>query len=516
MVDKNCILQVFGCLMQRPLLLGQTDKYNLTVADFSDRFSKRVFAGIYNLFSDGAKAIHPIDIENALSLDVVSRELFKQQNGIDYLTDAEELADVENFDYYYNKLKKINLLNDLQKSGYDTSEFYCEDLANPRASEINRQFEELSIEDIVEAIKKNFIKLTTGYLRGDTTESSDVFEGVEDLLESLAEGCEIGEALQGEIWNQIVGGAVKGKLYIRSGSSGLGKSRQAVGDACYLAFPVRFNERTMKWEATGNNQKVLFIATEQTKVEIQRMILAYLTDINESKFKYNTFTEEERTRVRKAVWVLKNYKDNFIITQMPSPTIELMKTIIRENCLLYGCEYVFFDYIFISPAVINEFRGVHLRNDEVLLMMSTALKDLAVELNVFVMTSTQLNANADDNERIRNEATLAGGRSTINKADVGAVMARPAPEELKFLEESGLIKQLIPNMVTDIFKVRSGEWTQVRIWSYVDLGTLKKEDLFLTNSRLEIVENFNLIKVQNFNSAGLDENVEESLSYLND
>ena len=30
----------------------------------------------------------------------------------------------------------------------------------------------------------------------------------------------------------------------------------------------------------------------------------------------------------------------------------------------------------------------------------------------------------------------------------------------------------------------------MRIWSKVDLGTLKKQDLFLTNSRLEAVNDF--------------------------
>ena len=47
-----------------------------------------------------------------------------------------------------------------------------------------------------------------------------------------------------------------------------------------------------------------------------------------------------------------------------------------------------------------------------------------------------------------------------------------------------------PNLVTDIFKVRSGEWTQVRIWSDMNLGTLRKRDLFITDSRLEPIENF--------------------------
>lgn len=124
-------------------------------------------------------------------------------------------------------------------------------------------------------------------------------------------------------------------------------------------------------------------------------------------------------------------------------------------------------------------------------MFATALKDLAVELNVCMMTSTQVNANADDNRNIRNEATLAGGRSTINKADNGAIMARPTAEELEILNPI-ITKMSIPkpNMVTDIFKVRSGEWSQVRIWSEVNLGTLRKTDLFITDAQLNPIEGF--------------------------
>ena len=126
---------------------------------------------------------------------------------------------------------------------------------------------------------------------------------------------------------------------------------------------------------------------------------------------------------------------------------------------------------------------------EVLLMFATALKDLAVELNVAMFTSTQVNASADDNKNIRNEASLAGGRSTINKADNGAIMARPTNEELEILQPI-CDKYGTPNVVTDIFKARSGEWTQVRIWSQVNLGTMKKTDLFMTDSRLELIEGF--------------------------
>lgn len=114
--------------------------------------------------------------------------------------------------------------------------------------------------------------------------------------------------------------------------------------------------------------------------------------------------------------------------------------------------------------------------------MTTALKDLAIEQNVCVFTSTQVNAKADDNTDIRNEASLAGGRATINKADNGVICARPTKDEIEILNQDGVLDQgIIPDMVTDVFKVRSGRWTQVRIWSQFNAGTLRKRDLFVTD-----------------------------------
>ena len=147
-------------------------------------------------------------------------------------------------------------------------------------------------------------------------------------------------------------------------------------------------------------------------------------------------------------------------------------------------------------------------------MFTTALKDLAVELDVAMFTSTQVNASADDNKNIRNEASLAGGRSTINKADNGAIMARPSPEELEILEPVTNTHG-IPNCVTDIFKCRSGEWTQVRIWSQVDLGRLKKRDLFVTDARLEPIADFFSISEEEYEIHEWDsEEYQKTLAFL--
>ena len=489
MVIKGVIQQILGSLMKQPQLLGEVDKYSLTIEDFSTRFEKYIFTAIRGLWQNGAPKISAFDIENYMEANDAAKRTFELQNGLEFLQDIEEFSSVENFPYYYNKLKKINLLRDLKKQGFDVSEFYMEDLTSPIALQINQRFEELSLSDIVAGIKKKLLVLESNYSGTEEVQEWDIGSDIDDLVDSLGEDGSVGLPIQGAIYNKVIDGAQRTCLTIRSGGSGTGKTRNAVADACLLAFPMRYNSSTCMWEQVGNNQKVLFIITEQTDKQIKKMILAYLSDINESKFKHGRFTPNEQRVINQAKQIIKEYSSNFILVRIPNPTIELLKSKVREKVLLHDTGYVFYDYIFIGPALLNEFRGFGVRNDEVLLMMATALKDLAVELDVCVFTSTQVNANADNNTNIRNEASLAGGRATINKADNGAIMARPTKEELEILEPI-TSSYGRPNLVTDIFKVRSGEWTQVRIWSVVDLGRMRREDLFITDSRLEVINDF--------------------------
>lgn len=490
-VDKNVTRQVLGAIIQYPQYLSQSDKYKIDINDFSSNFEKILFNAVENLYKKGLKQIQIIDIENYFNTNPVSKKIFENNNGIEYLQNLELYTNKDNFEYYYFKLKKINLLNDYERLGIKINNFYETDLTKDNAYEINKKFEELTIQDINDNVKKRFFKIEKKYLNNDVAETQSAGDNLDKLIESFKNRIDLGLPIQGEYLNHIMSGARLGTLCIRSGSSGLSKTRQAVGDACLLAYPLRYNSNRCQWEKIGNCESVLFIATEQNFDEIQKMILAYLTDINESRFRYGDFTEREQKVIYQAKKIMEVYKDNFSIIRMPNPTIELIQLLVRENVLLKNIKYVFYDYIFISPSLLGEFKGHNLRNDELLLLMANALKNLAVELNIFVMTSTQVNASADDNKNIRNEASLAGGRSTINKADYGFIMARPTNEELKILEP--LSAQFgIPNIVTDVYKVRGGEWTQIRIWSQVNLGTLKKQDLFITDSRLCPIQNFTI------------------------
>ena len=64
---------------------------------------------------------------------------------------------------------------------------------------------------------------------------------------------------------------------------------------------------------------------------------------------------------------------------------------IRDN----NIKYAFFDYIHTSMKILEEITrrsgGVKLREDNILFMLSTRLKDICNQYGIFIMSSTQLN-----------------------------------------------------------------------------------------------------------------------------
>ena len=515
MTDKNTVLQVLGALMAKPQYLSHTDKYILTPDDFQTKLDKYIFAAIDGLYRNGATRIAPIDIEGYLKNNASARVTFETAHGIEYLQDAQYYTDEDNFLLYYRRLKKISLLNSLQKMGVDTSEFFIEDETKPEAFEVNKNFEELTIEKILQKVKSKILKLEQNYSENDEIQSWNIEEEVDDVIDSFGASEGIGLPVNGDIFSHIINGAELGALTIRSSGSGGGKSAQAVADACRLAFPFYYDDYKKKWVRVGNTEPVLFIMTEQKPEQIIQMVLGYLTGIERSRFRYGDFSKDELERIEVAREIIKHYK-TLKLMRIPDPSIEQIKNIVREQVILYGSRYVFYDYIFISPKLLEEFRGHGLRNDELLLLMATALKDLAIEQNVCVFTSTQVNAKADDNTDIRNEASLAGGRATINKADNGVICARPTKDEIEILNQDGVLDQgIIPDMVTDVFKVRSGRWTQVRIWSQFNAGTLRKRDLFATDRYMRPIPELTEDEARSLVNWELSKEDEEFLEEIN-
>lgn len=505
--DKQVILQIFGNLIKNPLILGQVDKYSLTPEDFTRAFDKNLFAVIYSMWENGARALTPFDIENKIKETPSAYEIWEKTNGSDYLTDCMDLAETGNFEYYYTKLKKLNLLRGLKKMGYNTSQFYCEDSLNPDAEDINRKFDDLKPKDIVNILRKklNKVEADAGISRENQVEQANT--RITELFKSLKEKPDTGPRLQGKYFNTIVRGARKGKFFLRSAPSGVGKSRLMIGDACFLSYPIRYSNELQKWEWAGGCARSLYIATEQEIDEIQTMVLAYLSGVNEDKILFGTCNEDEEKRVFQAISIMEIYKDNLHIARMASPNVEQIQLMVRQEVLEHNIDNVFYDYIFSNPALLNEFRDLKIREDVALNLMSSALKDLAVEQDIFIMSATQTNAQVEDTNRfLKNESVIRGSRSIVDKVDMGCVIARITPDEEERIQRATALV-VLPNMVTDIYKMRRGRYTQVRIWSTVDLGICRREDILVTRPDFQPVQINNLKQEYEDDTWGIQDNI---------
>lgn len=479
--------------MCRPELLSDTDKYQLEPTDFTQYMDRVVFSAIYNLYAGGAERIHTIDVDSYLQDNETAKTALEKNNGLAFIQDCEDLADPANFQYYYNKLKKFNLLRDVQKNGRDISEFYCEDPMNPDCDKINERFEQMTPTDIFNLLKGELAGLEHKYVINSVVEESLAVTGIRDLIKELKEKPEIGVRLQGEIFNTVTRGGRKGKFYLRSAGSGVGKTRSMVGDACNIAYPVRYDTKYQKWIYTGEPEKVLYIMTEQDPAEIQTMILAYLTGYNEDMFLYGTYGEEHMERIMKAVDIMERYKDYMLFARIPDPCASVIKNLFRRYNLQYGVENFFYDYIFSSPAMLNEYRDLKLREDVCLRLLATTLKNLAVELNAFVMSATQLSGDDDPKGGFKDFRNIRGSKAIADLADVAAIRRRPSPEELKLVEDFEKRYNYKPNAITDIFKNRRGRWTMISIWSVIDLGTLRTVDLFVTTPDYKPIKEFQIV-----------------------
>lgn len=484
--------------MNHPEYLTDVDKFRFELGDFPATLDKFIYSAINNLYNDGdgASNIRAIDVINYLKENDKAKVLMEKENGEKYIQDCEATGDPANFLYYYNKLKKMNFLKDVQGTGRDVSEFYCEDILNPQYTQINERFERLTITDMLNTLKLELNGYENKYVLNNLMEESKATDGIDQLIVDLKVSPEVGCKLQGDIVNTITRGGRKGKFYLRSAGSGVGKTRSMVGDACNIAYPIRFDRKKQMWVSTGSAEKVLYIMTEQDPAEIQTMILAYLTGYNEEIFPYGTYGEKEMPRIKQAVDIMKKYEENMLFARIPDPCSSAVKNLFRKYSMQHNVENFFYDYIFSSPAMLNEYRDIGIREDVALRMFATTLKNLAVELNAFVMSSTQVSNDDDKNGGFKDFRNIQGSKAIANLADFGCVMSRPTKAELNELTGFQSSFSFVPNLVTDVYKNRRGRWNMVRIWSRNDLGTCRREDLFVTTPDMKPIEEFQVIQFE--------------------
>ena len=491
LTDKRAILNTIGCLMLDPTLIDDIDR-PLDRTDFdTEALYELLYVAIFNSYMQGVKDINEFTIDSYLSSYKEQYEIFQTNDGLNYLASAREMSSLDNYNYYYHRLRKYSLLRYYEKKGYSTKSIFDPTVGVEELTKEMEKFDNYTEQDIVGMVETDLvISPTIKYCTNMLTTEIQAADDAMDLIESFMKIPDVGMPLNNDGLTTVARGARKGCLYMRSLPSGMGKSRLSAGDACCFAVPYYYDVDKKKYVFTGISEPTLYITTEMTVDEIQTILIATVSKVNEEHILYGEYKGDEYERVKQAIDYIKS--SPLYIVHIPDFSIEDIKNIIKKYNREYKVEYVLFDYISTSLRLMSEVSGksrMGLKEHQLLLVFSTELKTIAQQLDICIITASQLNGEAQ-NAVIKDQNLLSGAKALANKLDVGIISMRPTQREQDKLD--AIIQNhfglRMPDMGHWVYKVRRGRLTHIIIWSQVDLGTMTEKALFVTDFDFNLID----------------------------
>lgn len=489
-VDTTSIMQVIGCVYNNPQLLDFTDKYTITDSDFANEFHRIVFGAIYKIHELGATSITLENIADFLSARPKSFAIYKENKGEEWILRVADTCSAMSFDYYYSRLKKMTLLRAYDNCGIDVSDIYDPDnILDVKKKELQEEIlDNSTLEQIADKIDEKIDQIRLQYVDDSFGEASQAGDGIFDLIEKFKEHPEVGVPLYGNLINTVTRGARLKKFYLRSAATGVGKTRSMIADACNIGCNKIYDE-TFGWIKNGTAEPVLFITTEQELEEIQTMMLAFLSNVNEEHIINGEYDGDEEDRVMFAAKLLKD--SPIYIEELPDFSLQDVENKIKKNIRDHDVKYIFHDYIHTSIKILEEIQrrsgGIKLREDNILFILSNKLKDICNQYGVFIESATQLNGDWKD-AKIPDQNLLRGAKAIADKIDYGSILLNVTQEDLDALGtilSSNLFEQ--PTIKLSVYKNRRGRFKGVILWCKADLGCCRIQPMFCTTYDYEMV-----------------------------
>ena len=489
-VDTTAVMQVIGCVYNNPKILEYTDKYSIVDEDFSDTFHKTVFGAIYKIHELGANKITLESLSDFFATRPKSAAVYKQGKGEEWLLRISENCMPSAFDYYYGRLKKFSLLRAYDNCGVDVSDIYDPDnILDTKKKQMQEDLlDNASLEDIANKVDEKIEAIRYQYVDESFGEAQQAAEGIFELIEKFKEHPEVGVPLYGPLINTVTRGARLKKFYLRSAATGIGKTRSMIADCCYIGCNKIYDEN-FGWIGSGPAEPVLFITTEQELEEIQTMMLAFLSNVNEEHILNGEYGDGEEERVIQAAKLLK--ESPIYVEELPDFSLQDVENKIKKNIRDHDVKYVFHDYIHTSLKILEEITkrsgGVKLREDNILFMLSTRLKDICNQYGVFIMSATQLNGDYQDS-KTPDQNLLRGAKAIADKIDYGAILLSVKDDDLVSLENilsTSIFEK--PTIKMSIYKNRRGRYKGVILWCKADLGCCRIKPMFCTTYDYEMV-----------------------------
>ncbi len=508
--DKRSACQVLGILMKEPYRIKDKENY-LNKKDFSNGLHETIFISIYNLAYQNIKEITVSEIESylAVSHPVDYKKIFENNETLDWLNKILEDANPTNYTYYYQKVRKMSLLRSCLEQGIDISDILNIDELDPILKQNQQEkFDNMTIDNIIQLCDKKILMAKKDFIIKNDSEARKAGNDAEQLYRKLKESPSYGMGLESQYLNTITRGMQKKKFFLETRDSGTGKSRIAIKRLLNLSAPYIWDFKIKDFikNPNGSNNSGLYIGTEMDLYEeIEPMMWSVVSGVEEAKIKDCNLTKEEDNRIKKAIEILS--KTNLFLERNANFSVSYLWRIVEDYKKEYDIYSVALDYIELNSTLIAEFtnntKGMGVREDQVLLDLSTNLKNIAENLDVFMLAFTQTTDEAR-RDGVRDQRAVKGARSIPNKADVGIISFEPTKKELEkispILNRKGLVEHKYPNICYSFYKNRGGiqEYKDIKVWGYQDLGTMEYQDLFCTDKYYKLI-NINPTKIEVIN-----------------
>lgn len=488
-VDTTAIMQVIGCVFNTPQLLDFTDKYTITDNDFPDEFHKTVFGAIYKIHGLGAQHVGLENIADFFASRPKSAAIYKTNNGEKWLLQVSDNANQLSFDYYYGRLKKMSLLRAYDNYGIDVSDIYDpNNILDVKKKQLQEDIlDNSTLEEIAQKVDMKIDKIRLEYVDDAFGQASQAGEGIMVLIDKFKESPEVGVPMYGPLINTVTRGARLKKFYLRSAATGVGKTRSMIADCCYIGCN-RIYDESFGWIKNGTAEPCLYITTEQELEEIQTMMLAFLSNVQEDHILNGEYDGDEEDRVREAARILA--ESPIYIEELPDFSLQDVENTIKKNLRDHDVKYVFHDYIHTSLKILEEIQkrsGVSLREDNILFILSNKLKDICNTYGVFIESATQLNGDWKD-AKTPDQNLLRGAKAIADKVDYGSILMNVTSEDIEALESilsSNIFEK--PVIKLSIYKNRRGRYKGVYLWCKADLGCCRIQPMFCTTYDYELV-----------------------------
>ena len=492
-VDIPAIVQVIGCVYRNPNLIDD-ERYSFTAEDFTEDLHKVVFGSIYNLHNLGVEKITTSVIEDYLQQKPKKMAVYKNYDGTGYLAKAVAICQPDAFNYYYHKMKKMTLLRMYnERAGLDLSWLY--DINNIFDQKKKQRQEEwldnTTEEQIAETVDNKIEDIKLKYLNGAVDDIIQAGVGSDDLLVELQTTPDVGYPLYGNLINTVFRGARLGKFYLRSAATNVGKSRAMVADCCNIACNEIYDLDKRQWVQNGNTvEPTIYVMTEQIFSEVQTMMWAFLSGVPEDHILTNRYEEDELERVKHAIEVIKN--SPLYLKQLHDFSLQDIENVVKLSVRKFNVRYFFLDYIHSSMKILSEVSSKasvkNLREDNVLFMISVRLKDLATDNGIFILSSTQLNADYQ-HASVYDQNLLRGAKAIADKIDAGSIMLQLNQQDHDNIDEMVNQRGLEqPNLKISIYKNRRGKYNHILLWCKADLGICRINPIFATDYNYQLID----------------------------